>query len=159
MIIIISLTILSVVFSFLFDRKKTIAGLKKGFIMFLKILPALLSIIIILSIVLYIIPQKSFLKYFGQDSGALGYVFAAVIGSITLMPGFIAYPVCGFLIKSGVSYPIIAIFITTLMMVGILTIPIERKYFGLKVTLLRNGLSFIGALIIGLLVGLLWNSI
>ena len=159
MIIIISLTILSVVFSFLSDRKKTIAGLRKGFDMFFKILPALLSIIIILSSVLYIIPQESFLKYFGQDSGALGYVFAAIIGSITLMPGFIAYPVCGFLIKSGVSYPIIAIFITTLMMVGILTIPIERKYFGLKVTLLRNGLSFIGALIIGLLVGLLWNSI
>jgi len=143
-------------FSFLADRNKTLFGLKKGFIMFFRIFPALLSLIIILSIILYIIPQESFTKYFGQDSGILAYTFAAIIGSITLMPAFIAYPICGFLIQNGVSYPIIAVFITTLMMVGILTIPIEKKYFGLKITLVRNGLSFVGALIIGLMIGFLW---
>ena len=89
----------------------------------------------------------------------MGYVFGALIGSITLMPGFIAYPLCGFLIRNGVSYPIIAVFVTTLMMVGIVTIPIEKRYFGLKVTLLRNILSFIGAIIIGLLVGILWKAL
>jgi uncharacterized membrane protein YraQ (UPF0718 family) len=157
MIIVISIAIISLLLSFFFDPQKTIAGIKKGLMMFLKILPTLLSIIIIISIVLYLTPKEFFLKYFGNDSGTMGYVFAALIGSITLMPGFIAYPVCGFLIKNGVSYPIIAVFVTTLMMVGIITIPIEKKYFGLKVTLLRNILSFIGALLVGLLIGFLWK--
>jgi uncharacterized membrane protein YraQ (UPF0718 family) len=127
--------------------------------LFLKILPTLLSVIIIISVLLYVTPKEFFLKYFGNASGIMGYVFGALIGSITLMPGFIAYPLCGFLIRNGVSYPIIAVFVTTLMMVGIVTIPIEKRYFGLKVTLLRNILSFIGAIIIGLLVGILWKAL
>ncbi|MDZ7776603.1 MAG: hypothetical protein U5L09_13825 [Bacteroidales bacterium] len=45
----------------------------------------------------------------------------------------------------------IALFITTLKMVGIMTIPVEAKYFGMKVTLIRNGLSFLGALVIGVI--------
>jgi len=157
MVIIISITIISLILSFIYDRKKTLSGVKKGLMIFLKILPTLLSVIIIISVLLYLTPKELFLKYFGNESGIMGYVFAALIGSITLMPGFIAYPVCGFLIKNGVSYPIIAVFVTTLMMVGIVTIPIEKKFFGLKVTLLRNGLSFIGALIIGIIIGVLWN--
>jgi uncharacterized membrane protein YraQ (UPF0718 family) len=155
--ILIFITLIGLLSSFLFDKKKTFEGIKKGITMFLKILPALLSVIIIISVVLYLTPKEVFLKYFGTDSGAMGYVFAALIGSITLIPGFIAYPVCGFLIKNGVSYPVIAVFVTTLMMVGIVTIPIEKKYFGLKVTLMRNVLSFFGALVVGLLIGILWN--
>jgi len=46
------------------------------------------------------------------------------------------------------------VFITTLMMVGITTLPVESRYFGWKIALYRNGLSFIGALVVGLLMGL-----
>jgi uncharacterized membrane protein YraQ (UPF0718 family) len=156
MVILLSFTIISIIISFLFDDKKTLTGIKKGLFMLLKILPPLTTVIIIVSILLFVTPRGLILKYLGNDSGLTGYVLAALIGAITLMPGFIAYPLCGFLIKNGVSYPIIAVFVTTLMMVGVVTIPIEKKYFGLKVTLLRNGLSFIGALVIGMLIGLLW---
>lgn len=92
--------------SFAYDRQKTIAGMRKGLLLFFKILPTLLSVIIIVSIVLYLTPNAFFLKYFGDDSGVMGYVFAALIGAVTLIPGFFAYPVCGFLIQSGVSYPV-----------------------------------------------------
>lgn len=157
MTIIVSITIISLILSSVYDRKKTLSGVKKGLMIFVKLFPTLLSVIIIISVLLYLTPKELFLEYFGNESGIMGYVFAALIGSITLMPGFIAYPICGFLIKNGVSYPIIAVFVTTLMMVGVVTIPIEKRYFGLKVTLLRNGLSFIGALIIGITIGVLWN--
>jgi uncharacterized membrane protein YraQ (UPF0718 family) len=157
--IIIPIFIVSLIISFLFNPQKTLTGIKKGLIMFLKILPTLLSVIIIISISLYLTPKEFLIKYFGSDSGILGYVLAAFIGSITLIPAFIAYPMCGFLINNGISYPIIAIFVTTLLMVGIVTIPIEKKYFGIKVTLLRNSLSFIGAIIVGILIGLLFEII
>lgn len=135
--------------SFVFDRKKTIRGLKKGLMQFLKILPTLLSVIIIISLILHFVSNELLLEYLGENVGWGAYLAAAVIGSVALLPGFIAYPVAGILIKTGVSYAVIAVFITTLMMVGILTIPIEARYFGIKTTLLRNGLSFIGAIVVG----------
>ncbi|MDZ7371962.1 MAG: permease [candidate division KSB1 bacterium] len=154
--VILAVTCLSVLLSFIADRRKTWTGVKKGAAMFMKILPTTLVVIIFVSILLFLTPPSFLFKHFGEGSGALGYVFAAAVGAVTLIPGFIAYPVCGHLIQSGVGYPVIAVFVTTLLMVGVVTIPMETKYFGLKITLLRNGLSLVGALFIGLLIGWIW---
>lgn len=125
--------------------------------MFLKIFPTILSVTIIVSIVFYLVPEQKIALWFGDKSGIWGSISAALIGSISLIQGFIAYPMAGFLVQSGVGYPVIAIFITCLMMVGILTIPVEARYFGWKFAILRNTLSFIFALIVGLLIGVVWN--
>ena len=151
MVSIIIITAVLAIISFVFDRSKTIRGLKKGLMQFLKILPTLLSVIIIISIVLHFVSNDLLRHYLGESAGWGAYFSAAVIGSVALLPGFIAYPVAGILVKTGVSYAVIAVFITTLMMVGILTIPIEARYFGLNTTLIRNGLSFIGAIVVGAL--------
>lgn len=92
----------------------------------------------------------------GESSGAEGFVIAGVTGSLSLIPGFIAFPLSSVLIKSGVSYPVLAMFITTLLMVGIFTLPIEKQYFGWRVSLLRNGLSLVGAIICALIIGLFY---
>ena len=144
-------TTVLVIISFIIDRKKTIKGIQKGLKQFLKILPTLLSVIIIISIVLFFVSDKFLMEYLGKEAGLGAYISAAAIGSVSLLPGFIAYPLAGILVQSGVSYSVIAVFITTLMMVGILTIPIEARYFGLKTTIIRNALSFIGAIIVGTL--------
>lgn len=65
----------------------------------------------------------------GSESGIIGLVFSAIVGSITLIPGFIAFPLVASLLKAGAGYPQVTMFLTTLMMVGIVTIPIEKKYF------------------------------
>ena len=140
--------------SILFDLKKTMKGIKRGLAMFIKLLPVLLFMLALVSIVLFLIPEKTLIRFMGNDAGFAGWLIAAMLGSISLIPGFIAYPLCGILIKSGVSYGIIAVFITTLMMVGIITLPIEAKFFGWKISILRNVLSFMGALLIGFLMTL-----
>jgi len=150
------IALLAIIASLIADRRKTWTGIKKGSVMFVKILPAIVSVLILVSIILYLLPNELIVKYLGKDAGFTGYVFAALAGSIALIPGFIAYPLAGILLKTGVSYPVIAVFITTLMMVGILTLPIEIKYFGVKVSLIRNTLYFFGALIIGSLIGLFY---
>ena len=101
-------------------------------------------------------PNEIIVKFLGKDAGLTGYLFAAIAGSIALIPGFIAYPLAGILVKTGVSYPVIAVFITTLMMAGIMTLPIEIKFFGVRVSLIRNTLYFFGALTVGLLIGLFY---
>jgi len=124
--------------------------------MFIRILPSILSVLILVSVVLYVLPNELIVRYLGEDVGVSGYLFAALAGSLALIPGFIAYPMAGMLVQTGVSYPVIAVFITTLMMVGILTLPVEIKYFGIKVSLLRNGLFFLAALIVGTLIGIFY---
>jgi uncharacterized membrane protein YraQ (UPF0718 family) len=120
-------------------------------------LPVIFSVLILVSVVLSLLPNELIVYYLGKDAGFMAYVFGALIGSIALIPGFIAYPLAGLLVKNGVGYPLIAVFITTLMMVGILTLPIEIKYFGIRTAVFRNVLYFIGALLIGTLIGLIYS--
>ena len=48
---------------------------------------------------------------------------------------------------------------TTHMMVGVTTLPVEFRYFGKRVAIIRNSLNFIVAIVIGLLVGLVFGWI
>ena len=86
-------------------------------------------------------------------------VLAALAGSITVMPGFVAFPLAGILRNSGISYMVIASFTTTLMMVGTITFPVEVTYFGKKVSLIRNLLSFVIAITVALLIGIYFGEI
>lgn len=154
MIILLILTFILVIMSFIADRGKTVSGIKKGLKMFLGLLPMVLNVLILVSIFLYLVPKETLTNLLGKNSGVLGMGIAAVLGSVALIPMFITYPLAAILLKSGVSYQVLAVFITTLLMVGVLTLPVEIKYFGLKVSVIRNVLSFIGALIIGLVIGI-----
>lgn len=146
-------TALCLIASLIANRQKTWIGIKKGIMMFLKLLPVLLSMLALVSIVLFLLPEKTLVKFMGEESGITGWGIAALFGSVALIPGFIAYPLCGILVKSGVTYSIIAVFITTLMMTGFLTLPVEAKFFGWRVSIIRNLVSLAAALLIGLIMG------
>jgi uncharacterized membrane protein YraQ (UPF0718 family) len=152
-------TLLCLAVSLIADRKKTAMGLKKGVRMFLNILPSFITVLILVSAALAFISPDIISRWLGKGSGALGFMIAAAVGSISLIPGFVAYPLGAILVKNGVSYSIIAVFITTLMMVGIVTLPLEARYFGWRVSITRNVLSFIGAIVIGIAMGLLWGIV
>ncbi len=154
-VIFISSSALTGFLSFLLDRRKTILGFKKGWKMFKNIVIPFLNILILVSLLLYIIPPQMIVKYLGAGSGVIGFSIAAIIGSVTLIPGFISYPIASGLLNQGASYSTIAVFMTTLMMVGVVTLPLEIKYFGKKTAILRNTLNFIVAIIIGILIGII----
>jgi len=144
---------LCIIVSLIVNRHKTWAGVKKGALMFFRLLPTLVLMLALVSIVLYLIPEEKLSEYMGAGSGIAGWMTAALFGSVALIPGFIAYPLCGILIKSGVAYSVIAVFITTLMMTGFLTLPLEARFFGWRVSIIRNIVSLAAALLIGLIMG------
>jgi uncharacterized membrane protein YraQ (UPF0718 family) len=146
-------TAVCVIASLIANHQKTWTGVKRGLLMFLKLLPVLLIMLAVVSIVLFLLPEETLVKYMGEESGIAGWSIAALFGSVALIPGFIAYPLCGILVKSGVTYSIIAVFITTLMMTGFLTLPVEAKFFGWRVSVIRNLVSLAAALLIGLIMG------
>ena len=142
------------VVSFLKDKKKTKAALMKAWKAFENILPQTLVIFLILGFALAIFSPETIRKRIGEESGYLGALVAAVLGSVTLIPGFIAFPLAAALLKSGAGYMQIAAFVSTLMMVGIITIPIERKTFGMKAALTRNIAAFVFSLIVAVTMGM-----
>jgi uncharacterized membrane protein YraQ (UPF0718 family) len=132
---------------------KTVAALKLAGHRLAKILPAFLTMLVLFSVAITLLPQDVVMRLLGKDSGWMGVTIASVVGSITLMPGFIAFPLCGALLKEGVPYMVLSAFSTTLMTVGVLTYPLERQYFGLSITIIRNTISLLIAVVMGLVFG------
>ncbi len=139
--------------SFIKSKEKTILSLKKAWKAFENILPQFLSIIVIIGIMLAILTPGQISKLLGNESGWIGVILAALIGSITLIPGFVAFPLAAALLKNGAGYMQIGAFVSTLMMVGIVTVPVEIKYFGRKATLIRNTSAFLFSFIVALVMG------
>ena len=152
-------TILAILVSFLANKKKTFKALKIAFKRLYKITPAFLSMLILISIVLFFLPDHAIAKYLGNSHNFLDVLLGTILGSLTLMPGFITFPLAAILLQKGVSYMTLAAFTTSLMMVGILTFPIEKKYFGTKVTIIRNVLSLIISLCITIVIGFAFGEI
>lgn len=145
--------------STILNRKKTIKSLKTGWNLFVKILPLLALTLMIVSIVLFFLPDYVIAEYLGTGDVLTGAVMASVIGAVSLLPGFITFPLCGLLLNQGVSYSVLAAFTTSLMMVGVATFPIEKKYFGTKMTVIRNISSFIIAIVVSLLIGIIYGEV
>jgi len=154
-----AITGLALVFSLFASREKTLKALKISYTRFINILPAFLIMLILVSIVLFLIPDEVISNYLGAGNKFTGVLLASFLGSITLMPGFIAYPLAGILLKKGVAYMVLSAFTTTLMMVGVLTYPIEKQYFGARVTIMRNAISLLIALIIAVVTGIFFGEI
>jgi uncharacterized membrane protein YraQ (UPF0718 family) len=153
------LLVIAVGVSFIADRGKTYRAIKIAFKKFVKILPAFAAMLVLVSIILALVPDSLILHYLGKGKMFEGVLMASFFGSITLLPGFIAFPLCGILLKKGVTYTVISAFTTTLMMVGFVTFPIEKKYFGGKVTIIRNVLSLFIALIVAVITGIFFGEI
>ena len=150
---------LALLISFIANREKTLKALRITSRRFVNILPAFLMMISLVSIVLFLIPDEVISNYLAGSNKLIGVLFASFFGSITVMPGFIAFPLSGILLKKGVAYMVIAAFTTTLMMVGVLTAPVEKQYFGIKITIIRNVISFIIALIVAIVIGIFFGEI
>jgi hypothetical protein len=54
---------------------------------------------------------------------------------------------------------VLSAFTTTLMLVGIVTFPVEKEFFGVKVTIVRNVIYFFIAVIVAVIMGIVFKEI
>ncbi len=139
--------------SFQKDRVKTKKALKKAWKAFDNILPEFLGVIMLVGILMAVLNPEVISKIIGDESGWFGVVISAVVGTITLIPGFIAFPTAAMLLEGGAGYMQIGAFVSTLMMVGVVTAPVEMKYFGKKMTIMRNVLAFVFSFFVAFIIG------
>lgn len=143
--------------SLIADRKKTLSALKKAGKSFLGILPQFLGIIALVGVLLAVLDPATISRLLGKSSGLLGVLLASVVGSITLIPGFIAFPTAALLLRGGAGYMQMGAFVSTLMMVGVITLPTEIDFFGRRLALLRNGLAYVFSLLVALVIGVVMS--
>lgn len=142
-------------FSLKKDKKKTISSVKSSGGMMKGMAGQIVAILFLIGMILTFIPPDTISKFIGESSLLVSSVVSAAVGSITLIPAFVAFPLVGSLIDSGANIVPMVAFLTTLTMVGVVTIPLERKEFGTKFTVARNVLSFGFAIIISMVMGVL----
>jgi uncharacterized membrane protein YraQ (UPF0718 family) len=134
------------------DRAKTIQALRKAWDALENILPEFLGVIILVGIGLTLLNPQEISNLIGESSGWQGTIIAALVGSITLIPGVIAFPMAALLLQNGAGYMQIGAFISTLMMVGVVTLPVEIRYFGRKAAVMRNLLAFFFSFLVALII-------
>ncbi len=152
-IIINVIAVTGLLIAFIKDRKKATRSLKIAGKSFIKILPMVLIIIVFIGLLLGFVPPSQISRFVGEQSGIGGVLLIGVAGALMYIPALLAFPLAASLLESGASVTAVAAFITTLTMVGIITLPLEIKELGKKMALLRNGISFVIAIIIALIMG------
>jgi len=134
------------------DREKTKKAFMKGLKALEGIMPQFMTVLIIIAVMLAVFNAETISSFIGEGTGWIGVALAAGLGSITLIPGFVAFPLAGELMRNGAGVLQIATFVSSLMMVGIVTLPMEIKYFGKRTAILRNVFAFIFSIIAAIFV-------
>ena len=151
------LCIMLLLISFSKDKEKTKKAVKNGLKSWEKIMPQFLSITIVISIILAILKPEIISNLIGESSGILGVLLSSIIGSIAIMPTFVAFSTGNTLIQSGAGYAQVSALISTLTMVGFLTYTLESEYIGKKAAFYRNFLAFLFSFIVAAFMGGVFN--
>lgn len=139
--------------SFLKNRDKTKQALIKSAKSFESIMPQFLSVIFMVGFILTALSPETISKLLGDKSGVVGVFIASIIGSITIMPTFVAFPTAALLLKNGAGYTQVTALISTLMFVGVITFPMEAKFIGKRAALIRNLIYFLYSILVAFVIG------
>lgn len=152
-LILYSIVIFFLIISFIKDKNKTKRAIISGLKSFENILPQFLFIIITVGILLSFLTTDTISKILGNSSGFMGIIVADIMGTIIMMPTFVAFSLGNTLLLNGAGYSQVATLISSLVLIGLLTLPLEIKYIGKRATLLRNLIAFIFSIIVGIILG------
>lgn len=130
-------------------------AIKRAWKMLLSLLPMILVIILLIGLLFGFVSQEQLESFLGEQTGILGVFAAAIAGAVLHIPALLAFPLAASLLEKGAAISVIAGFITTLTMIGMVTLPMEIQHMGKRFALLRNGLSFLAALGISLAIGVI----
>ena len=135
------------------DPGRTRAALRKAARSLGHVLPAFLAVLGLVGLMLTFLSPTVIGEVLGGRSGLAGLLLVSLVGSITLIPGFVAFPLAASLFERGAGPTHIALFVSTLMMVGVVTFPLESRVFGRRAALLRNGLAYLYSFLVAAIVG------
>lgn len=141
------------------DRERSVKAARSAWSLFSGILPVFLVVLVLTSLSLGLIREDVILDLLAGKGLLAGAAIGAAAGSIAAIPGFVAFPLSGILLEKGVPYTVIAAFTTTLMMVGVVTFPLEKRFLGARAAMVRNLAGLVVALAVSMAIGLFFGEL
>ncbi|MFH1428104.1 MAG: permease [Patescibacteria group bacterium] len=122
--------------------------------MFIKIVPILLVVFIIMILVNIYFTKERIGKYLGEKSGIRGWVYAIISGILVSGPPYVLFPLLGEFKKQGMKNSLLAVFLYN-RNVKIPFLPVMIYYFGLGFTLILSLYIIIFSILNGKIIKLL----
>lgn len=117
---------------------------------FLRVIPIILGVFLLLSLINAAIPQSFYAKIFTHNL-SLDAVIGAALGSILAGNPLTSYIIGGEFLEEGISMVAVTAFILSWVTVGLVQLPAESLILGKRFALVRNATSFIFAIVVALL--------
>lgn len=140
------------IFLFLFKNEVAITSIKSIKSNIFQMLSVLPPIMLLLGLIDVWIPKESLMKFMGDKSGIIGILLAMLLGSFAAGPMYACFPFTTVLIKKGVKFSNIIIFMNTWCLAKISTLLFEISALGYKFTLIRLLIDIPGILFMSYLV-------
>ena len=141
---------------FFINNEKTAEALLKGGLVLLKLIPIFLAVIVLTAVINYFLKPQQIVKYFGEKSGIMGWVYAIIGGIISHGPMYAWYPMLQDMKSHGLRDGLIATFFYA-RAIKLPLLPLMIDYFGLIFTIVLSVYILVGAFVQGRLIEhILW---
>ncbi|MCM0649042.1 permease [Clostridium swellfunianum] len=117
-----------------------------------QMLSVLPPIMLLLGLMDVWVPRERMMKYMGEDSGILGIGLSILIGSLAAGPMYAAFPFAAVLLRKGVKFSNLIIFMNAWCVTKIPTVMFELTALGYKFTFVRFAVNLPGIILMGFLV-------
>ena len=105
------------------------------------------------------VSRESMMKYMGEDSSVLGIVLSIALAAFAAGPMYAAFPFTAVLLKKGVKFSNIIIFMNAWCVIKISTLLFEISALGYKFTFYRFLIDLVGVIVMGYLVDYIVNKL
>jgi len=133
--------------SFARDRERSVRAIRMAAKQLAGLASTLVAIVLFVGLTLAVLDPSTISAILGKSSGPAGVVVGLAAGSVAFMPSFVAFPMAAALLAHGAAYPQVGAFLATLMGISVSTLPLELRYFGKKVVVMRNLLCLFTAIV------------
>lgn len=136
----------------IFERNTGIKAFNSTKDSFLQMLSVLPPIMILLGLMDEWVSRESMMKYMGNESGIMGIFISISFAAFAAGPMYAAFPFTAVLLKKGVKFTNVIIFMNAWCVIKISTLLFEISSLGYKFTFYRLLIDFIGVIAMGYLV-------
>lgn len=126
-----------------------LASLYKAAKSFARMLPVMIAVILLLGLLRTLVPKETIAHVF-TGRWLPDTLLGSAIGSVSAGNAVTSYIIGGELLKEGISLFAVTAFIVAWVTVGIAQFPLEASALGKRFVCVRNGLSFLLSLLVGI---------
>lgn len=122
-------------------------------------IPLIVAAILVAGLVQAIVPRELIAGLLGEEAGLKGIALGVLFGSVTPGGPFVAFPLVGGLYRAGAGVGTVLAYISAWSLLGIVRVPMEIPFIGVKLVAIRIVASLVFPFIIGVIGQTIYNHV